>query len=122
MHETHTFSAEPTTIETLETVIRGDELLAYAGANHSLGGVIDECREQGIALVPTLFADGASTGIPDRRTFETLLGELCQRTIEALPADGIILTLHGAMVAEGFPDAEAEIARRVREIAGAEIP
>ena len=52
---------------------------------------------------------------PIGQTFETLAGELCERIAAALPADGIVLTLHGAMVAEGFPDAEAEIARRVRE-------
>ena len=122
MHETHTFSAEPTTIDTLQTVARGEELLAFAGVNHSLGGVIDACRERGIDLAPTFFADGVSTGVPDRQTFEALAGELCQRIAAALPADGIVLTLHGAMVAEGFPDAEAEIARRVRQIAGPGLP
>jgi microcystin degradation protein MlrC len=122
MHETHTFSAEPTTVESLSVVARGDELLAFAGANHSLGGVIDGCRELGIELAPAFFADGASTGIPDRQTFETLLGELCARIGASLPADGIVLTLHGAMVAADFPDAEAEIARRVREIAGPDLP
>ena len=59
---------------------------------------------------------------PIGQTFETLVGELCERIAAALPADGIVLTLHGAMVAEGFPDAEAEIARRVRAIAGPELP
>lgn len=122
MHETHTFSAEPTTVESLAVVARGEELLAYAGVNHSVGGVIDGCRDLGIELVPTFFADGPSTGTPDRETFEALLEELCQRIAAALPADGIVLTLHGAMVAEGFPDAEAEIARRVREIAGPGLP
>ena len=39
MHETHTFSTEPTTLESLSMVARGDELLAFAGRNHSLGGV-----------------------------------------------------------------------------------
>jgi microcystin degradation protein MlrC len=122
MHETHTFSAEPTTVETLEVLTRGEELLTYAGANHSLGGVIDACRERGIDLAPTFFADGASTGTPDRQTFETLVGELCQGIATALPADGVVLTLHGAMVAEGFPDAEAEIVHRAREIVGPELP
>lgn len=122
MHETHTFSAEPTTLETLSVVARGDELLAYAGVNHSLGGAIDRCRELGIDLAPTFFADSPSTGTPDRETFEALLGELCERIAAVLPADGIVLTLHGAMVAEGYSDAEAEIARRVREIAGPELP
>jgi microcystin degradation protein MlrC len=122
MHETHTFSAEPTTLESLSVIVRGDELLAFAGRNHSLGGVIDACRERGIELAPAFFADGVSTGVPDRQTFESLSGELCNRIAAALPADGIVLTLHGAMVAEGFPDAEAEIARRVRDLAGPHVP
>jgi microcystin degradation protein MlrC len=120
-HETHTFSAEPTTLDAFD-VVRGDELLLYAGMNHSVGGVVDACREAGIELAPTLFAGVVSTGIPDRQTFETLLGELCERIAAALPADGVVLTLHGAMVAEGFPDAEAEIARRVREVVGTDMP
>src|SRR5918997_462403 len=122
MHETHTFSAEPTTLESLNVIARGEELLAFAGRNHSLGGVIDACRERGIELAPAFFADGVSTGVPDRQTFEILIGELCQRIAAAMPADGIVLTLHGAMVAEGFPDAEAEIARRVRDLAGPDLP
>ena len=122
MHETHTFSAEPTTVESLAVVLRGDELLAYRGVNHSLGGVIDECLAQGIELAPAFFADGPSTGTPDATTFATLTGELCQRIEAALPADGVVLTLHGAMVAEGFPDAEAEIVRQVREVIGPDLP
>src|SRR5215207_9383180 len=122
MHETHTFSTEPTTVESLSVVARGEELLAFAGRNHSLGGVIDACRERGIELAPAFFADGVSTGVPDRQTFEILAGELCERIAAALPADGIVLTLHGAMVAEGFPDAEAEIVRRVRDLVGREVP
>src|ERR687890_994462 len=122
MHETHTFSAEPTTLESLSVIACGDELLAFAGRNHSLGGVVDACREHGIELAPAFFADGVSTGVPDRQTFETLAGELCERIAAALPADGIVLTLHGAMVADGFPDAEAEIVRRVRDIVGPEVP
>ena len=105
MHETHTFSAEPTTLATLETMVRGDELLAYAGVNHSLGGAIDGCRDRGIELAPAFFADGVSTGVPDRQTFDALTGELCAAIAAALPADGVMLTLHGAMVAEDFPDA-----------------
>lgn len=121
MHETHTFSAEPTTPETFPTA-RGDGYWAFAGTNHSPGGVIDGCRARGIELVPTLFCDGVATGTPDRTTFEILVGELCERIGAALPADGIVLTLHGAMVAEGFPDAEAEIVRRVRALLGPAVP
>ncbi|MFN8592751.1 MAG: M81 family metallopeptidase [Thermomicrobiales bacterium] len=122
MHETHTFSVEPTMVETFDTIARGDELLEFAGTNHSVGGVVDACRELGIELAPTLYAGEMSTGVPKRATFETLVGELCDRIAAALPADGVVLTLHGAMVAEDFPDAEAEIARRVRQIVGPDVP
>ena len=121
MHETHTFSSEPTTLESL-TLVCGDELWRYAGTNHSLGGTLDGCRRLGIEVAPTLFASGVSTGIPDRTTFEALLDELTDRVRAALPADGVVLNLHGAMVAEGFADAEAETVRRVREIVGRDLP
>lgn len=121
MHETHTFSAEPTTLASM-LVVRGEDLWRYAGTNHSLGGTLDACRERGIDVEPTLLADGVSTGTPDQATFEALLGELTNRITLALPADGIVLNLHGAMVAEGHPDAEGEIVRRVRTFVGPNLP
>ncbi len=121
MHETHTFSAEPTTPERLP-VQRGDECLRYAGTNHSLGGVIDRCQELSIDLVPTLFASGVSTGTLTDDLFLTLVDELVTRIEAALPADGILLTLHGAMVSAGYPDADGEIVRRVRAAVGPDVP
>ena len=121
MHETHTFSVEPTAVEMLP-IVRGEECWRYAGTNHSLGGVIDACRERGIELAPTMLVDCVSTGTPDRETFEALLTELIERIESSLPAEGIVLTLHGAMVAEGYPDAEGEIARRVRALVGPSVP
>jgi microcystin degradation protein MlrC len=121
MHETHSFSSEPTTVETFR-VWRGEEVFAFRGKNHSFGGTIDACEAFGIELVPTYFADALSTAPPDRATFDEMTGELCSRVEAALPADGVVLNLHGAMVAEGVPDAEAEIVQRVREVAGADIP
>ncbi|MCO5222443.1 MAG: M81 family metallopeptidase [Thermomicrobiales bacterium] len=121
MHETHTFSSEPTPLERFR-IWRGDEVLTFRGKNHSFGGALDACAALGIDYVPTFFADTLSTAAPDRATFDAMTGELCDRIETALPADGIVLNLHGAMVAEGFPDAEAEIVRRVRTIVGAQMP
>lgn len=121
MHETHTFSSEPTPLERFRSWV-GDEVLVYRSKNHSFGGTIDACEELGIEFVPTFFADTLSTAPPSRATFDAMTAELCDRIAEALPADGIVLNLHGAMVAEDFPDAEAEIVRRVRDVAGYDIP
>lgn len=122
MHETHTFSVEPAPLPAW-TVTRGDECLSFAGTNHSLGGVIAGARAHGLDLAPTLFAQATPSGAPDRATYETLVTELTERIAQALPADGIVLTLHGAMVVEGGPlDAEADILRRVRAVAGPDLP
>ncbi|HVL25421.1 MAG TPA: M81 family metallopeptidase, partial [Thermomicrobiales bacterium] len=52
MHETHTFSAEPTP-EAVWDIARGEQCWRYAGTNHSLGGTIDGARAHRVELVPT---------------------------------------------------------------------
>lgn len=121
MHETHTFSAEDAP-ESIWGIARGDECWEYAGSNHSLGGTIDGARAHDVELIPTFFAHATATGAVDRETFERFVGELTSGIRDALPADGIVLNLHGAMVAEDYTDADYEILRRVREIAGPDMP
>lgn len=121
MHETHTFSVEPAPLAAWR-ISRGEECWEYAGTNHSLGGVIAGCRAHDIELVPTLFAHATPSGAADHATYEALVTELVDRIARALPADGVVLTLHGAMVAEGVLDAEADILRRVRAVTGPDLP
>lgn len=121
MHETHTFSAEPSPIEVF-TVRRGEEFASLAGANISMGGVVDACKALGVRLSPTLLAHATSTSEVTGELFDQLVGELLTGIERALPADGIVLTLHGAMVAEGHLEADAEIVRRVRELVGPDMP
>jgi microcystin degradation protein MlrC len=121
MHETHTFSSEPTPLERFR-IWRGAEVLEFRGRNHSFGGTVDACETLGIELVPTLFADALPAAPTDRASFEAMVTEICDGIAAALPADGIMLNLHGAMVAEGYPDAESEIVRRVRAVAGNDVP
>lgn len=117
MHETHTFSAERTTLASFVTC-RGDEVRRYAGVNHSFGGVLGECDRRGIDVVPTFFADAVSSGVLDRRSFDAMADELVSRVALALPADGVVISMHGAMVAEGHPGAEEEVLRRLRTVVG----
>ncbi|MGI8483411.1 MAG: M81 family metallopeptidase [Thermomicrobiales bacterium] len=123
MHETHTFSAEPTP-EPVWEIARGDACWSYAGTNCSLGGTIDGARAHhpNVELVPTFYANALASGPVDRVTFERFLAELTGEIQAALPADGVVLNLHGAMVAEGVADGEVEILRRVREVTGPVMP
>jgi microcystin degradation protein MlrC len=121
MHETHTFSVEPTPLDAFD-IRRGDELWDFAGTNHSLGGVVDSCRPGKIDLVPTIFAHASPSAPADRATFNILVDELVSKIADAGAVDGVALTLHGAMVADGYPDAEDEILRRVRDVIGPDVP
>lgn len=121
MHETHTFSAEPTPLDVF-TIVPGDESNAFAGSNHSLGGVVDAAAELGAKLSHTWFAQATSTAPVSAELFDEMTGKLLRGIEQALPADGIVLTQHGAMVAEGHLEADAEVVRRVRELVGPDMP
>jgi microcystin degradation protein MlrC len=121
MHETHTFSVEPTPLSAF-VVKRGEEAQEYAGTNHSLGGVIDASAELNAQLSHTYFAHATASAPITAELFEYLTGELLDGIRRHLPADGIVLTLHGAFVADGVLEADAEIVRRVRELVGPEMP
>jgi microcystin degradation protein MlrC len=51
-----------------------------------------------------------------RETFDVLVSEMVHRLAARRPVDGVLLALHGAMVVEDEPDAEAEILERVRNV------
>ncbi len=121
MHETHTFSAEPSPMS-IFTTIEGEACRAYAGANHSLGGVVDATNALGVRHTHTWHAGATSTAAVSAELFDEMVGKLMTGIEAALPADGIVLNLHGAMVAEGVPEADAEITRRVRALVGPEMP
>ncbi|MGH2425186.1 MAG: M81 family metallopeptidase, partial [bacterium] len=51
-----------------------------------------------------------------------LVDDLVQAVRAAAPLDGVLLALHGAMAADGTPDGDGEIAARIREVVGPEVP
>ena len=61
-------------------------------------------------------------GIVSAGAYRKLRGELTHRLARQLPLDGVLLALHGAMVAEGELDAEADIVAYVRAIVGGAAP
>jgi len=40
----------------------------------------------------------------------------------AMPVDGVLLSMHGAMVAEGYDDCESDLLAGMRHIVGPDIP
>ena len=129
-HETNTFAVTSTTVADFErdshfgADFGGGEQIRqrFDGTNTIHGGYLKGAKEYGVDLVPVLNLRAYPSGMVTRETFETLVNELVDRIQGALPADGVLLDLHGAMVTEEFEDAEAEIVRRVRRLVGEAVP
>ena len=120
-HETNTFSTLKTDLSLFERRgVHGGEALipAFAGTRTIVGGFLDGARSEGFEAVPTMLAEAAPSGTVTAPAFDRLTTLLVDGLREAGPLDGVLLELHGAMVAENARDGDAEILRRVREVVG----
>ena len=117
MQETNTFVPVRTTVATFEAnyLHRGGAVLTgFGAARVEVAGFLDVLQSAGAEPVPLLAAHAGSSGPVLRPDFDALVGEMAARLREAGPVDGLLLALHGAMVVEDEPDAEAEIIARLR--------
>ncbi len=124
--ETNTFNPLPTTRADFEAfgVLRGAELVAAMADTNELGGFIQSLRAwpenpeiAGLVRLPAWPAGPATAG-----AFAWLRDELVESLRQALPVDGVLLALHGSLVAEGTPDVEAAILQAYRALLGPDIP
>ncbi len=81
--------------------------------------------EQGHELVESTTAFAMPLGRTVRAVYERLRDEILadlQAAHAAGPLDGVILVLHGAMVADGYDDCEGDLIERARAIVGPTVP
>ncbi|MCU7373239.1 M81 family metallopeptidase [Paucibacter sp. O1-1] len=81
--------------------------------------------EQGHELVESTTAFAMPLGRTVREVYERLRDEILadlQAAHAAGPLDGVILVLHGAMVADGYDDCEGDLIERARAIVGPTVP
>ncbi|MDW8246651.1 MAG: M81 family metallopeptidase [Sandaracinaceae bacterium] len=87
-----------------------------------LSGFVQKARAMGeVELLPTLSAWALPGGPLSRSCFEEITHLLLKHLERLQPIDGLFLSLHGAMGAEGDPDPESTLLKKVREVVG-EIP
>src|SRR5579872_6026780 len=121
-HESNTFFSQPMTMEKFQVkdLHCGQEIFDHwADTCSEMGGFLEGAKRYGFEVVPTLSAWGMPSGALTTETFKILCGSLISRLQESAPLDGVLLSLHGAMVAESYPDADGEVLRRVRHTIGA---
>lgn len=57
-------------------------------------------------------------GPPSRAVYQRLRDDLLREVEDAGPVEGVLLTLHGAMVCDGIPDCETDTVQHVRDVVG----
>jgi microcystin degradation protein MlrC len=75
-------------------------------------------QQEGFTLIEGSCFFAQPAGPTTKRAFETLRDEILHQLKAAMPVDGVLLGLHGAMVADGYDDCEGDLIERVRAIVG----
>ncbi|MFO0459691.1 MAG: M81 family metallopeptidase [Burkholderiales bacterium] len=123
--ETNSFSPIPTGMSVFEgaMLVRG----GAHGPTPSLFAVPlvrwrERARALGWEVREGLAAFATPAGDTTRATHEALRDEILADLRAAMPVDAVLLNLHGALIADGYPDAEGDLLARVRGIVGPKVP
>ncbi len=82
----------------------------------------NRAHEKGWRVSEGLAAFATPAGDTTRSAYEALRDEILADLKKAMPVDAVLLNLHGAMVADGYPDAEGDLLMQVRATIGPDIP
>jgi microcystin degradation protein MlrC len=124
MHESNTFNplATDRAAFAAQSLVFGEDLITeWQDAHHEVGGFLAAVAADHDEPVPMLMAWATPSG----PVVDSVLEEITGRLIEGLRRqrpDGLLLALHGAMVAQSFPDADGEVLHRLRSAMGPDFP
>ena len=121
-HETNTFAPGRTELPDFEAYRLADgpnEMrAAFTGTTTEVGGVLDACASLDLEAVPFMWAGAVPGPTVSAAAREALWERFFARLEAALPVDGLVLALHGAMVTEDVEDPESELLAAVRARVG----
>ena len=126
VHESNTFKRGETTLQDFrdDVLDLGQAAIdRFGDVNDEIAGFLDAGRDAGWKVTHTVSAH-ANPGAPvSREAFDHLAGIICDAaTKHRATLDGILLSLHGSMVATFCEDGEGELLRRLRAIVGPDMP
>ena len=107
---------------------KGDEVFtAGSRRNAYIAGFVAATKEyRNVQLIglesPVGVFGGSSASWMTEEAFDHFVGNAVTDLLEAMPVDGVYLALHGALAVRNIPRPEAELARRIREVVGPDVP
>lgn len=120
--ETNTFSPLPTSLDAFRdsVFLRPGEhpIDAPRMCTAPLFVARRRAAKDGFTLIEGSCFAASPAGTVNQADYEFMRDEVLQQLREALPLDGVLLGLHGAMVAHGHDDVEGDLIARTREIVG----
>jgi len=120
--ESNTFSPLPTSIEGYKEAVflrpgeHPDD--APRECTAPLWVARRQARAEGFTLIEGSCFAAEPAGKTNQADYEFMRDEVLAQVKAALPLDGVLLGLHGAMVAHGYDDVEGDIIERARDLVG----
>lgn len=105
-------------------IYEGKEMLERLRGVGPIGGFLEvvEREERNVELRPLLRAWGSAGGTIAAATFEYLVEWFLNGLEQALPIDGLFLSLHGAAASQKVDDVEGHVLRAARRAVGPDVP
>lgn len=119
--ETNTFSPIPTSLESYLScfVARpGEHPDQPSLCTAPLFVARRRAQQEGFTLIEGSCFFAQPAGLTTKRGYETMRDEVLGQLKAAMPVDGVLLGMHGAMVADGYDDCEGDLLEHVRAIVG----
>ena len=123
-HETNMFNPTLTGLDEfkLRGIFYGDDIIRHRrNTNTETGGFISILEAKGIEIVPSIMGAAMPAGSVTEEAFDEFLGTMLA-TLDRETVDGVLLSLHGAMVGTEHDDGEGYFIERIREKVGPDIP
>lgn len=119
--ETNTFASFPTGAEDFQRVLWAEHGIERiepnpwaAPAQHWL----KRARGEGWEVIESLHAFAEPAGKTVRSAYEAMRDRILADLAAAGPVDAVLMFLHGAMIADGYDDCEADFVTRMRQQVG----
>ncbi len=123
MHESNSFTGISSKMHDFAgasgELVRGEEVIrSHTGVNSVPGGFLDGIAAHRLEAVPIVSATACPGGPVEQKVYESIRDELIEGIAAQKGLRGVLLSLHGAMVADEYPDPEGDLLGRLRAKVG----
>jgi len=122
--ETNTFASFPTGLQNFQEtcLFRGG---SYGDTPPLFGAPLAVWRKRaearGWTVTESLCAFAQPAGMTVRKLYEEFRDEILADLKRAMPVDIVLVSLHGAMVADGYDDCEGDLLEKIRALVGPKV-